>query len=231
MGNESVPYLLANSFVVVFVAGLAASYRQYRLNNFYFKDALKVAIPATAISLFIIYMIAYFLESQSIQIKPIFKTVFLMVLIFIVIQSFISKKSNAYLKKPSEVGDGQKTIAGLIVGFFSGITGLGGGSIMLPLFHNFYKMKYSVATSLSSAVISLFIFPSLVYYSVLSPHSIIYSGSQTGYICWGLVLPMVPFIIIFSQLGVKMHHRFPVWLTKTIFAAIIIINIIKILFL
>ena len=156
---------------------------------------------------------------------------FLSVLIFIVIQSFSSKKSKLYTLKPEEVSTSKKTIAGLIVGFFSGITGLGGGSIMLPLFHNFYKMKYSIATSLSSTVIPLFIFPSLVYYAFLNPQNTIYEGTQTGYICWGLVLPMVPFIIIFSQLGVKMHHKFPVWLTKTIFAAIIIVNIIKILFL
>ncbi len=156
---------------------------------------------------------------------------FLCILIFIVIQSFINKKSNAFNKKPSEISSQKKSMAGLIVGFFSGITGLGGGTIMLPLFHNIFQLKYSAATSLSSTVITLFIFPSLIYYGILNPKLMIDASAQSGYICWNLILPMVPFIIIFSQMGVKMNHKFPLWLTKSIFAAIIIINIIKILLL
>jgi len=231
VGEESVPYLLANSFVVVCIAGLAASYRQYKMKNFFLKDAAITAFPATLVSIFIIFLISTLLKTEGEYLKPIFKGVFLCILIFIVVQSFVSKKSNAYNKRPDEISNQKKSLAGVIVGFFSGITGLGGGSIMLPLFHNIFQLKYSIATSISSTVIPLFILPSLIYYSLLSPTRLINSGMQTGYICWHLVLPMVPFIIIFSQIGVKMNHKFPLWLTKIIFVVIIIINIVKILFL
>lgn len=231
VGMESVPYLLANSFFIVFVAGLSASFKQYKMKNLHPKQAIFVALPATAIALTVIKLIDVMISNGYEEIKVIFKFVFLSLLIFIVIQTFMSTKNKDNNLLASDVKPHKFVISGLFVGFFSGITGLGGGSIMLPIFHNFLKIKYTIATSISSAVIALFTVPSLIYYGLLHPNNIIYPAAQSGYICWPLVLPIVPFIIIFSQLGVKYNHQFPVWLLKTIFASIIIINIYKIIFL
>lgn len=231
VGIESVPYLLANSFFIVFVAGLSASFKQYKMKNLHPKQAFFVAIPATIIALLVIKLIDIMISNGYEEIKIIFKFVFLSLLFFIVIQTFMSAKKTNYNLLAEEVKPHKFLFSGLFVGFFSGITGLGGGSIMLPIFHNFLKIKYTISTSLSSTVIALFTVPSLIYYAFLNPINIIYPAAQSGYICWPLVLPIVPFIIIFSQLGVKYNHQFPVWLLKTIFAVIIIINIYKIIFL
>lgn len=231
VGQESIPYLLANSFIVVLVAGIAASYRQYKMNNIFIRPALHIAVPATIVALGISYLIAQWASMGNVDIKSIFKMFFLVVLVLIIIQSFAGKKSKLYNGKPNELSNSKKVGAGILVGFFSGITGLGGGSIMLPLFHNMYKLKYSSATSLSSSVIPLFVLPTVIYYLLQEPVKHVSNAYQTGYICWSWVLPMVPFIVIFSQIGVKKNHEFPLWLTKVIFAAIILINIIKILIL
>lgn len=231
VGLESVPYLLANSFFIVFIAGISASFKQHTMKNLHPKQALYVAIPATIISLIIIAIIENMTSNGNEQLKVIFKFVFLSLLFFIVIQTFMTAKNKHYNRLSEEVKPHKFVLSGLFVGFFSGITGLGGGSIMLPIFHNFLKIKYTIATSISSTVIALFTLPSLIYYAFLEPTNIIYPSAQAGYICWPLVLPIVPFIIIFSQLGVKYNHQFPVWLLKTIFASIIIINIYKIIFL
>jgi hypothetical protein len=220
---------LANSFIVVLVAGIAASYRQFKLDNLFVKPAMHIALPATLISLMVSYLISLWASEGNVDVKSIFKIFFLIVLILIVIQSFMGSKSTHYLKNPNDLNNVKKIGAGVLVGFFSGITGLGGGSIMLPLFHNGYRLKYSYATSLSSSVIPLFVLPTVIYYLYQDPTLLVNNGIQTGYVCWSWVLPMVPFIVIFSQLGVKKNHEFPLWLTKVIFAVIIIINIFKIL--
>lgn len=231
VGQESVPYLLANSFVVVCVAGLAATYRQYKLNNTFPKTALHIAIPATLVALTVSFLVAMWASQSSINIKLLFKFFFLLVLVLIVVQSFMGKKSKDYVNMPQELVASKKIVAGVLVGFFSGITGLGGGSIMLPLFHNFYKIKYTAATSLSSTVIPIFALPTVIYYSMQTPLQSVSGSLQSGYICWNWVLPMLPFIVLFSQIGVKKNHQFPLWITKVIFAAIIIVNIVKILIL
>ena len=229
--QESVSYLLANSFMVVLAAGLAASYRQYKLNNIFPKTAIAVAIPATIVALGISFLIAFWTESSTVDVKLIFKFFFLFLLVLIIVQSFWGRKSNDYDSMPQSLSFSKKVGAGVLVGFFSGITGLGGGSIMLPLFHNTFKLKYTAATSLSSTVIPLFVLPTVFYYGLLTPQKYIMQSGQTGFICWQWVLPMLPFIVIFSQIGVKKNHEFPLWLTKLIFALIIVINILKILLL
>ncbi len=231
VGVEEVPYILANSFIIVFVAGASASYKQYKMNNLFPKSAILVAIPAAIVSIGIGYVINLYTNDGNNAIKNVFKIFFLIILIFIVIQTLMKSKKNDFETMPSQIKPIKYIGSGIGVGFLSGITGLGGGAIMLPIFHNLFKLKYTVSTSLSSSVIPMFTLPLLLYYAYLTPQKDIYVGMQTGYICWPLILPLIPFIVIFSQMGVKYSHKFPIWVLKTIFAVIILINIYKIVFL
>ncbi len=139
VGEESVPYLLANSYLVVFFASLASSYKQYKMNNLHLRAASKTSITAAITSLTVVYLVNQLLLSNSVNVKPIFKLFFLVILSFIVVKSFVSKRSASYAKKPAEVSSGRIYLAGNIVGFFSGITVRGGGSIKEHLIQNVYR--------------------------------------------------------------------------------------------
>jgi len=231
LGAEAIPYILANSFCIVFIAGAAASFKQYKLGNYYPQQSIYTAIPAAFCSLIVAAVVKYYSTYNGDELIQFFKFIFLLLLVFIFFNTLFTNRKKAFFGMPNQIANKKFVYTGIGVGFISGITGLGGGVLMLPIFSQFFRLKYSIATAISSLVIPLFTLPSLIYYAYLTPTETIYPSMQLGYICLPIVLPTIPFIILCSQLGVKLNHRFPVWILNAIFALIILINIYKIIFL
>ncbi len=119
-------------------------------------------------------------------------------------------------------------IAGILIGFKSGILGIGGGSISVPFLSYFgFPMKKAVGTSTTftfpialCGAISFIIFG---YQAINFPMTI-------GYIYWPAFLIITPLAVIFAPLGAKLSHIIPSRNLQIIFGWILILLSLKVLF-
>ena len=123
------------------------------------------------------------------------------------------------------------SITGLLTGVIAGLSGLGGGVIMIPLFTQYLKMGIKKSASISIGVIPLMMIPMMIIMTIplfnnsYQPANAI--GYQWGYLLPGLFLPLVGGLLFAAPLGVVMGQKSSGKQLKTIFAVLIIVVIIK----
>jgi uncharacterized protein len=219
-GEELVRYILANSFLCIFFSGLISSYRQYKIGNFFPRHILYTAIPAM--------LSAWLLTSQiagNDWYKEIyFKLFFIVLLLFTLIRSNLKKNaisdSSTHDNRPWKSG-----LIGSAAGTVSAFSGLGGGIAMIPLMTGMARFDIRKAASISIGVIPLLAIPHLLVYGLAVPME--ETGSQIGYLHYGLALPIVIGVMFSSGFGVRAAHRVAEKYLKLIFAILILILIIK----
>ena len=80
--------ILANSLFTIIFSGTVASYKQYKMGNFYPKEILLTALPGIVVAL----TITYFIQTGTWYSKSIFNMVFAVMLLLIVIKMLIPNK-------------------------------------------------------------------------------------------------------------------------------------------
>jgi uncharacterized membrane protein YfcA len=108
-------------------------------------------------------------------------------------------------------------VAGLPVGFLSGLLGIGGGVLMVPFFILFMRFSVHQAIGTSTALIVIYSVGGICAYVInglsvsgLPPYSL---GYIDLFMLGALVITSVPM----AQLGVRAAYRTPVGRLKTIF--------------
>ena len=218
--NDLVSYTLANSFFSVMISGFTGSFSAFRNKNFDLKHFFSVSVAAI-----VFILITTFLINKGQWYSPVkFKIFFCVMLIFTLIKTwFHNSKNNNTEKMNIKIG----LITGSVTGIVSGLSGLGGGVIMIPMFTILGNMNIKKASLLSLAVIPVLALPSVIYYAIENPFiSLNYS---TGYIAWLLVLPVVVGVITTVKIGLNTAKLLSADTIKTIFAAFIIVTLIKII--
>jgi len=117
-------------------------------------------------------------------------------------------------------------LAGLLTGLISGLSGLGGGVIMIPLFTQYLKMGIKKSASISIGVIPVMMIPMLILYGSYRPEEVL-SSMQFGYLLPGVFLPLVAGLLFAAPLGVTFGQKLSSKQLKIIFAVLVIIVIIK----
>ena len=212
-------YILANSFAATFFAGAISSYKQYKLNAFYPKEILFTCLTAVPSSVLLSYLIA----KGSWYDKSSFSIFFIFLLVLMLIRFLY--KSNTVVSEEANPSMAKYSITGLLTGVIAGLSGLGGGVIMIPLFTQYLKMGIKKSASISIGVIPLMMIPMMVLYASYQPANAI--GYQWGYLLPGLFLPLVGGLLFAAPLGVLMGQKSSGKRLKTIFAVLIIVVIIK----
>lgn len=219
-GTELVKFTLANSFFVIVFAGLVISVKQYRSGNFHLKPVIYTAIPGIISST----ILALLIKGSDWLTPAIFKTFFLMMLIPMTIRMFTRKELADEVIKPLP-GPLLFSITGFFTGIITGLSGLGGGILMVPVFSDFLKIPIKIATSISTGVIPLFTLALTITYMDASPASL--SHWQLGYVVFPLVAPLILSVIFISPMGVKAAHKMKPLVLRLIFASITSLIIIK----
>ena len=218
--QDMAKYILANSFAATFFAGLISSYKQYKLNSFFPKQIGLTALLAVPFSLLLTYLIDHgtWYNMQS------FSVFFIALLTFMLIRFLTSKKIPNEVKQPVPAHKYMST--GALTGIISSLSGLGGGVIMIPLFTQYAKLDIRKAASISIGVIPLIMVALSIYYGSILPSSTTQSY-QIGYVLPTVVLPLIAGLLFAAPLGVSMGKKMSPKILKIIFAALIIIVIIK----
>ena len=100
---------------------------------------------------------------------------------------------------------------GVFVGVFSGLMGLGGGAVIIPVLVLVFKMSQQAAHGTSLAMI-------------LSPTALpaILKYHQEGFVDWRLVMWVIPGMLVGSYFGAKLATSIPQDALKLVFGFILI---------
>jgi uncharacterized membrane protein YfcA len=106
---------------------------------------------------------------------------------------------------------------GLIGGFFGGLLGIGGATILIPLMTVFLKMTQHQAQGTSLAIMSLSFFSMFVYY-------------KKGYVDLNIALLVGIGFILGGIIGANIASAFPGYVLRKCFAVFLVIMGVKIFF-
>ncbi|MBO4715806.1 MAG: sulfite exporter TauE/SafE family protein [Verrucomicrobia bacterium] len=112
-------------------------------------------------------------------------------------------------------------LVGLAAGTTSGLLGIGGGVILIPLMTAVLKFDFKQAVTASLIII----IPTAL--SGVIGHLYRASSSQTPYPHWGLVIVIIVSSIAGAQLGTLLCHWLDVSILKKIFAVLLVITAVK----
>lgn len=218
--TDLVSYTLANSFFSVMVSGFTGSITAFRNKMLDYKLFLTVAFSAV----FSITITTLIISSAGWYSPVKFKIFFSIILIYALIKTWFNKSQ---VSENEEMTTRLCILAGIVTGIISGLSGVGGGIIMIPIFTIFGKMEIKKASVLSLAVIPVLALPNLLIYILENPEQKL--EFSTGYISWMLVIPVVAGVISTVKLGLKTAKLLSADTIKTIFAGFIIITLVNIL--
>jgi len=134
-------------------------------------------------------------------------------------------KSNATVSDETKPSMFKFSFTGLLTGVIAGLSGLGGGVIMIPLFTQYLKMGIKKSASISIGVIPIMMIPMILLYGSYDPIHV--EGSQWGYILPGMFFPLVGGLLFAAPLGVTVGQKSSSKRLKIIFAVLIVAVIIK----
>ncbi len=164
------------------------------------------------------------------------KMIFGVTLLFVAIKTIIFKSPKLAQDKPLELTSSviiKVSSICLLGGLIAGITGLGGGAIMVPLFLLFLKIPfywvpaYSNLAMMSGGLIGLLRFssftpPETIPYLSLAPY-------QVGQVNWAIILSIFLGSIVTSKIGIMLGRNVPPKWSKGLFTGLLIILALKIL--
>jgi uncharacterized membrane protein YfcA len=219
-GEESVRYLLANSFGTIFFAGLVSTWKQYKIKSFYPRQILITGVAAMVTST----IVSYLITSKDWYSREAFNMLFLALLLFTVTR-FIRSKMTESVAVESTTSK-KFLLTGLLTGIITSLSGLGGGIVMIPLFNKYIKLDMRSASAISIGVIPLILIPVLITYLLKTP-DVAFAQSQIGYLIPSLFLPMVAGLVFAAPIGVASAQKISDKLLQIIFAGLVIIVIIN----
>lgn len=217
---DLVPYTLANSFFAVLVSGIVGSLPAFRSKSINISHLILVGFSAV-ISVLIT---SYFINMGKWYSPFIFKIVFSGLLLFTLIKTMLHMETEG---SDENMGTGLSLLVGSITGIVSGLSGLGGGIVMIPLFMMFGNLPIKKASALSLAIIPVLAFPNVIYYLIIQPTQSL-SGS-TGHIVWSVIIPLIIGVLMTVKSGVNAAQKMSAKTIKFIFATFIIITIFRVL--
>lgn len=218
--EEEVRYILANSLATILCTGLVSSFSHWRKKNLHPKLIVKTALPAMLSSL----VITYFITSVDWYSADKFNVIFLILMIIVFARFLFGAKIQV---EPMENVSGTKLgITGFLTGVVSAISGLGGGIILIPMFNYYVKLDMKKASGISIGTIPMMLLPSLFILANKNPAEKI-GAMQLGYLDLDMILPMAAGVLFLSPIGVAAAHRMKNRHLQIIFAALVLIIIIK----
>lgn len=218
--SDLVSFTLANSFFSVMISGFAGSFSAFRNRLFDLKSFIMVAGSA----IFFILITTYLISIGNWYSPVKFKIFFCIMLVITMLKTWFHKPQQVL---PEKMNNKISIFIGSVTGIIAGLSGLGGGIVMIPMFSILGNMNIKKASILSLAIIPILALPNVLFYMFVIPQS--NYDNSTGYVLWMLVLPVIAGVITTVKIGLKTAKILSSQTIKTIFATFIVITLIKII--
>lgn len=226
-GNELVKFVIAHSLFITMFLGATVSYKQYKINNFHYREVLLIGTPGMLIA----YIVSEIIKTTTWYNKLYFDIVFFIMLMLLAIRLlFIKSKEDKSVVRPNNKRNSISFIGlGALTGSVTSLSGVGGGVVIIPFLTDILKISIKKASSISIGVIMLLASSvSFSYLSAGNSHQIAkILPLQMGYISIGLVLPILGGILLASSFGVKTAQKTSAQKLRIIFGVVVSLLCIK----
>ncbi|MBL7977672.1 MAG: sulfite exporter TauE/SafE family protein [Bacteroidetes Order II. Incertae sedis bacterium] len=210
------PLTLGTSLLTVLIATFSSAYTQYRLGALRWPVALFTGL----VSALVVLVITAVISTQHWYNKRVFQLFFGSVLLLVVWRMLAYKPQvmNSEALPENNRPKGLLMAIGGVSGLVSALTGVGGGTILVPAYHRFLQMPMTVATGTSAGTIIITASAAILGYVAqgwgvsLLPFSV---GFVDGTASLTLALPAM----ISARWGVLVAHKINTKWLKRIFAA------------
>ncbi|GIV36916.1 MAG: hypothetical protein KatS3mg032_1295 [Cyclobacteriaceae bacterium] len=196
-----VPVTIANTVLATLVSSGANLFTSMRTRMIYPRETGITSVAAIIASFVVFELVA----KSRFYSKTMFTAVVLVFMFIIIIQTF--KKLRLSSPQNEKTNTGRLILTGVAAGAASALTGLGGGTLLIPMLNLWQKMDILKAKAISFGTI----FSIALWLSVnnlfLEPGYGI-PGSK-GLIVFPLVIPISAGVLLGSPAGVLLSHRMP----------------------
>jgi uncharacterized membrane protein YfcA len=197
--SQQVSVIIANTILSTLISSFVNVVTTIRQRMFFLKEILWVGFFASICS----FLVFKTIVNSSFYSKQLFNSVIVIFMLIIILQTFRKLKlSNV---QDERVTNFRLSITGIFSGLIAGFTGLGGGTIIIPLLNLWQRVDIKKAKSISFGVIFI-IALWLTIFNLFFAGTLKISGSQ-GLIVFPMMLPLLLGVIIGSPLGVIISHK------------------------
>lgn len=219
--NEQVQFVVVNSIFCTFLASFSGSLVRVIKNDFRYKEVFIISIFSSITILFV----KEFILTAGWYSVEMFTWFVVLLLIYMVAKMFFSKEkvTDLPIKPNYMVG-----VIGIVGGFVSGLSGLGGGVAMVPLIKNYLKVDVKSAKNISLGVI-VFSSLSLTISNLIDEPScrLSHDKYQIGYIVLPLALLISLGVIVGAPLGMLISEKLNSKWIKWIFSLFLLLVCVK----
>ncbi|MFY0591894.1 sulfite exporter TauE/SafE family protein [Roseivirga sp.] len=218
--EEIVQYTIANSLFGTTFAALSGNVALMKRKEFFWKDVLIIGMFGAVCSVLVLLLVVNTASYQRDQ----FNMIVIGIMLFIAIRTLIQTRKPSggqYEKKTSFIGLGS---IGAAAGSVSALSGLGGGTVIIPILNSGLKMPMHKAKSISLGVIFITSL-TLSIYNLFETPMVDYTNQNTGYIVWPLALLISLGVIIGSPFGVIVGRKLSNRVISYIFVLFVLVVI------
>ncbi|MCS6974495.1 MAG: sulfite exporter TauE/SafE family protein [Cyclobacteriaceae bacterium] len=196
-----VPVTIANTVLATLVSSGANLITTLRTRTFYQRETAWTSFGAV-VSSFIVFELVAKSEFYS---RKLFTAVIIVFMLIIIFQTF--QKLRLSNPEKEKVNKKRLVVTGVVAGTASALTGLGGGTLLIPMLNLWQKMDILKAKSISfGTIFSIALWLSINNLFLEPDYNI--PGSK-GLIVFPLVIPISLGVVIGSPAGVMFSHRIP----------------------
>lgn len=219
--DDIVQLTIANSIFGTMFAALSGNIALWRREEFYPKEVLAIGFFGTIVSLSLLY---FFVNTPAYQ-KSEFNVVVIVLMVLIAWRTLRQVSVIRIEGQEKKSGVFGFSIIGAISGAVAALSGLGGGTIIVPVLNTGFNMTMQKAKSISLGVIFITSL-SLTLLNIFSETSFGANDYNSGYIVWPLALTLSLGVVIASPFGVSVARRMSGKTISYIFVAFVMVVII-----
>lgn len=219
--NEIVQFTIANSLVGTLFASLSANVVLIKQKNFYLKQVLIIGVFASVTAI----LLLEFLVNTELYNRQRFNVAIILLMLFIIYRTVKQNWSKQSSSEERELGFPSAAGVGVGAGSVAALSGLGGGTIMIPLLNSGFKMDLLKAKSISLGVILISSLVATIFNWFEVPSSG-YVNQSHGFIVYPLALIISCGVVAGSPIGVKVAARMSNKWISIIFVLFVLVVII-----
>ncbi|MEM9674450.1 MAG: sulfite exporter TauE/SafE family protein [Bacteroidota bacterium] len=220
--SELAQYIIANSIFGTAAAALFGSIALIRNKDFYWQDVVLVGVSAIATS----YLLLFTFVNTPLYSKQFFDTSVIIFLSLILLMTFLWSKTKVLFNQPVRNTNIWYVISGGISGAVSVLSGLGGGTITVPLLRSGLHMDIKQAKSISLGVIFIMSTAITIFNMIDQPKDLLEIG-RVGYIVFPVSVPLSLGVLVGSPLGVWIANKISSRIISYIFVGFLILVILR----
>lgn len=201
--ENPVAWTIGTSLFCTFIASLSSTLQQFRQQNLYLRQGLKIGLMGAA---------GVYIGKLIVEAPFYTETVFVMffaLLLVVVAYLFYKRGSGAVIieDKPDKIGWKKSTVTGGLGGFVAALAGIGGGSVMVPIMNLWYRVGLLRAVSISSLAIVIISLSGWLQFALFTDGSGAVTGFTIGSVDFGTSFPVIIGAFTGGIIGARINNK------------------------